>query len=328
MKSGSTSTASYISRRILEGIPLVLAIIIINFMIIHAAPGDPIIVLIGPFDVPQEYLNAMREHLGLDKPLLHQLVIYVHSILKGDLGQSYIFRQPVAGLILERIPPTLLLMGVQLVIFSLLGLIFGVISSRKPYSIMDNITTLISLIGYSIPVFWLGQMLILFFAIYLDWFPAQGMMSLRFELTGVSYYFDIIHHLILPVISLGTSMSLCLITRLTRASMLEVLGMDYITTARAKGLAENSVVYKHALKNALLPVVTVIGMNFGFMLAGAVLTETVFGWPGLGRLMFEAINARDYPVLMGMFVVISVFVITVNIITDILYSFLDPRIKY
>lgn len=312
----------------MEGIPLILAIIIINFIIIHAAPGDPIIVLIGPFDVPQEYMNAMRAHLGLDKPLLHQLVIYIRSILKGDLGQSYIFRQSVARLILERIPPTLLLMGVQLVIFSLLGLIFGVISSRKPYSIMDNVTTLISLIGYSIPVFWLGQMLILFFAIYLDWFPAQGMMSLRFELTGVSYYFDIIHHLILPVISLGTSMSLCLITRLTRASMLEVLGMDYITTARAKGLAENSVVYKHALKNALLPVVTVIGMNFGFMLAGAVLTETVFGWPGLGRLMFEAINARDYPVLMGMFVVISVFVITVNIITDILYSFLDPRIKY
>jgi ABC-type dipeptide/oligopeptide/nickel transport system permease component len=327
MKS-SSNFFSYALRRFLEGIPLVLAIIVVNFIIIHAAPGDPITVLIGPFDVPQEYIDKMRAYHGLDKPLLTQLGLYILSILKGEFGHSVIFNQSVTDLILERAPATLLLMISQMVVFSFLGILLGVISSQKPYSFLDNTGSLISLIGYSIPVFWLGQLLILVFAIKLDWFPAQGMMSLRFELSGVSYYLDILHHLVMPAISLGASMSLCLVARLTRASMIEVLEMDYITVARAKGLAESKVVYKHALKNALLPVVTVIGMNFGFMLAGAVLTETVFGWPGLGRLMYEAINARDYPVLMGMFVVISISVIIVNILTDLVYALLDPRIKY
>ena len=191
----------------------------------------------------------------------------------------------------------------------------------------DNATMTLSLLGYSLPVFWLAQILLLVFAVRLGWFPVQGIVSVREELTGLRYVVDIAHHLILPAVALGL-LHLALITRLTRASMLEVLRQDYITTAWSKGLDQSTVLYRHALRNALLPVVTIIGLNLGAMLTGAVLTETVFGWPGLGRLMYDAISSRDYPVLMGNFVVISISVIAANLITDITYGLLDPRIRY
>ena len=318
---------SYIFRRILQVIPVVLGIIVVNFVLIHIAPGDPVTIFLGSMGTSQEYVQAVRERLGLDKPLYTQLFIYVMSVLRGDLGFSYVSQEPVLKLIVERMPATLLLVGTSLILSSILGVILGVISSRKPYSLIDNINTLIALIGYSIPVFWLGQILLMYLSLRLGLFPSQGMLSLREIPSGISYYFDLGHHLMLPAFALGLRY-LAVNLRYTRASMLEVLGLDYITTARSKGLTERTVFYKHALRNALIPVVTLFGINLGVVFAGAVLTETVFAWPGLGMLMMNAVYARDYPVLMGLLLVISAMVILSNLVTDIVYSFLDPRIEY
>jgi peptide/nickel transport system permease protein len=322
----SSSLRSYLTRRILQAVPLVFGVIVLTFMIIHVAPGDPAYVLAGETASP-EYIEMVRESLGLDKPLYEQLVIYIGSVMRGDLGYSYVFRQPVLNIILERVPATLLLMSTALVVCSAVGIALGVISSKSPYSIKDNITTAVSILGYSLPVFWLAQILLLIFAVRLDWFPVQGIRSLREELIGIPYVLDMAHHLVLPAFALGM-FHLALVSRLTRASMLEVLRQDFITTAWSKGLDENTVFYRHALRNALLPVVTVIGLNLGVMLTGAVLTESVFAWPGLGRLMYDAISSRDYPVLMGNFIVVSISVIAWNLVTDVVYGFLDPRIRY
>jgi len=224
------------------------------------------------------------------------------------------------------VPATLLLMGVAILYATIFGALFGVISSRRQYSATDNFFTLVSLIGYSMPVFWLGQILLILFGLQFPILPAQGLESLRESYTGFARALDILHHLVLPAFTLGLGY-LAVDVRFTRASMIEVMSQDYIRTARAKGLSERAVFYKHALRNALIPLVTITGLNFGFLLAGAVLTETVFAWPGLGRLMYDSIYSRDYPVLMGMFVVISLMVIVVNLITDIVYSVLDPRIR-
>ena len=318
---------SYIFRRILQVIPVVLGIIVVNFVLIHIAPGDPVTIFLGSMGTSQEYVQAVRERLGLDKPLYTQLFIYVMSVLRGDLGFSYISQEPVLKLIVERIPATLLLLGTSLILSSILGVILGVVSSRKPYSLIDNINTLIALIGYSIPVFWFGQILLMYLSLRLGLFPSQGMLSLRQIPSGLSYYLDLGHHLMLPALALGLRY-LAVNLRYTRSSMLEVLGLDYITTARSKGLTERTVFYKHALRNALIPVVTLFGINLGVVFAGAVLTETVFAWPGLGMLMLNAVYARDYPVLMGLLLVISLVVILANLVTDIVYSFLDPRVEY
>lgn len=209
---------------------------------------------------------------------------------------------------------------------SILGIILGVISSLKQYSIIDNIITIFSLTGWSIPIFWFGQMLIIVFSIQLNMFPAQGMMSLRTELHGVAKYLDILWHLILPSTSLG-AFYLALIVRMTRGSMLEVLREDFITMARSVGLSEKTVIFSHALKNALLPVITVIFMRIGFIFTGALLTETVFSWPGIGGLTYSAMMARDYPTMMGVFILVSITVITINLLTDITYAIIDPRIR-
>jgi len=322
----SRSLKSYTARRILQTIPLFFGVIVMAFSIIHAAPGDPVYVLAGEGASP-EYIEMMREHLGLNKPLYEQLVVYIATVMRGDLGYSFAYRQPVIVVIFERVPATLMLMGTALFFSSVVGIALGVISSKRPYSLLDNASTTISLLGYSLPVFWLAQVLLLIFAVALGWFPVQGMMSVREELTGIKYVLDIIHHLVLPAFALGL-LQLALTARLTRASMLEILRQDYIITAWSKGLDENTVLYRHALRNALLPVVTIIGLHLGAMLTGAVLTETVFGWPGLGRLMYDAIASRDYPVLMGNFIVTATSVIGANFVTDILYGFLDPRIRY
>jgi len=308
-------------------IPVLLGIIIVNFLLIHIAPGDPVAIFLGSMGTSQEYVQAVRERLGLDKPLHIQLLIYIKNVLKGDLGFSYVNQEPVLKLIIERIPATLLLMGTALILSSILGVILGVISSKKPYSIIDNINTLIALIGYSIPVFWFGQILLIFLSLRLNLFPSQGMSSLRVVHSGLRYYLDLAHHLALPALALGLRF-LAVNSRYARASMLEVLSLDFITTARSKGLKERTIFYKHALRNALLPVVTLFGINLGVVFAGAVLTETVFAWPGLGMLMLNAVYARDYPVLMGLLLVVSTMVILANLAVDIIYSFLDPRIEY
>lgn len=323
----SRSMWSYILRRTLEAFPLLLGMIVVSFLLIHLAPGDPVTVFLGSLGTSEEYVQAVRERLGLDKPLPLQLLIYTKNVLRGDLGFSYVSQEPVLSLIADRIPATLLLVGTSLVLSSIFGVILGIVSSRKPYSWVDSINTLIALVGYSIPVFWFGQILLMFLSLRLNLFPAQGMLSVREIHSGLRYYLDLGHHLVLPVFALGLRY-LAINSRYARASMLEVLGLEYITTARSKGLSERTVFYKHALRNALLPVVTLFGMNMGVVFAGAVLTETIFAWPGLGTLMLSAVYSRDYPVLMGLLLVITTVVIFVNLVTDIVYSFLDPRITY
>lgn len=310
----------------LQAIPMFFMVITINFIIIHAAPGDPVIALAGE-KADIEYLEMLTVRYGLDKPVHEQLLIYISIVLQGDLGFSYYYEQPVLNLILERMPATLLLMLTAMVFATLLGIGLGVIASKKPYSIKDSIISFVYLIGYSVPTFWLGIILILVFGLRLNLFPIYGMTSPRETYTGIHYVLDVAYHLVLPAFTCSM-VYVALYTRLTRGCMLEVLTEDFITTARAKGLDENKVVYRHALKNALLPVITVVGMNTGFLFAGAVLTETVFAWPGLGRLLYQSLYARDYPMLMGILVVISASVIIANLITDIIYSYLDPRIRY
>lgn len=317
----------YVLRRVLEGVPILLCILILNFLLIHAAPGDPATYLAGQLQATEEFQEQLRQEFGLDRPLYEQLFVYLGKVLRGDLGYSYRYRQEVTELVLSRLGNTLLLMGSGFVIATIAGILLGAIASQRAYSYGDHLATFLALAGYSMPVFWLGQLLLITLSLWLGWFPAQGMASLRLRATGVDAVLDRLHHLVLPATTYAIY-HLTLVFRLTRGKMQEVLKEDYIITARAKGLDERTVVYKHGLRNALLPVVTVLGINFGFMLAGSVLVETVFAWPGMGRLMYEAILSRDYPVLMGVFTVVSIMVIVANVITDVVYSFIDPRVVY
>lgn len=317
----------YALKRIAQAIPLVLVIIGINFALIHAAPGDPVDILLGQGEADPQVVAQLRTEFGLDQPLPVQLARYYAKVLTLDLGQSFRYREPVAELIASRLPATLLLMGAALVVSTLVAVALGVIAAHRPYSALDNGVTTLALAGYSMPVFWLGQLLLIAFALKLDWFPAQGMVSIRAPAEGFGRVLDVAHHLVLPALTYSLY-HLALIFRLTRAKMQDVLAQDYIQTARAKGLSEAQVIFGHALRNALLPIVTVLGLNFGFMLAGSVLTETVFAWPGTGRLLYEAILARDYPLLMGLFVCLSTMVVLVNVLTDIAYALIDPRVVY
>jgi len=307
-------------------LPLVLGVIVLNFTLIHIAPGDVATVLAGE-DASPEYVQALRERFGLNRPIYEQLGIYISSVLRGDLGYSFANRSPVISSIFERVPATVLLICSSMLFSISLGILFGVYASKRPYSKLDNAITIGSLLGYSVPNFWLGMMLMLLFALTLRLLPVQGMFTVGVEMSDFERIIDVAQHLVLPVLVLGTS-QLALYARLTRASMLEVLDQDYITTAKAKGCNERSVTFDHALKNALLPTVTMIGLNLGFVLTGATLTETVFAWPGIGRLMYDSIFRRDYPVLMGIFIIISVSVIFASLLTDIVYAYLDPRIRY
>jgi peptide/nickel transport system permease protein len=321
----SAPLAAFVLRRFFHAIPLIFAVIVINFTLIHLAPGDPIHALVGEYELSQEQMSRLREEMGLDRPLYIQLVRYITSVLKGNLGYSYILQQPVLDLILDRLPATVLLVLTALILYSLIGVFLGVLSSRRPYSLGDNLGTIAALMGYSMPIFWLGQMLLLVFALWLQWLPSQGIASIRESADGMGRLLDVAKHLVLPATALGMRY-LALNARLTRASMLEALGQDYIVAARAKGLNEAQVM-GHALRNAMLPVVTIFGVNIGFIMAGSVLTEIVFGWPGMGLQMYDGIYARDYPLLMGMFIFISIGIIVANLITDIVYGALDPRIR-
>lgn len=318
----------YLIKRLVQIIPLIFGIICLDFIIIHLAPGDPTLMLGGEITgAPPEYREKLRQELGLDKPLWIQLVIYIKTVLGGNLGYSFVYRSSVLNIVMERVPNTLLLILSSMAFSIALGIFLGIHAAKKPYSLLDNITTTISLLGYSIPNFWLGVVLLLIFALYMGIFPTQGMFSVGKELTGIDHVIDILRHLILPMLVLGTS-QLAMYTRLMRTSMLEVLDQDYVLTARAKGCTESQILYDHALKNALLPTVTVIGLSLGFVLTGSILTETVFNWPGIGRLMYDAIFVRDYPILLGIFTLISICVVFATLLTDITYAFLDPRIRY
>lgn len=316
----------FILRRLAEAVPLLLAVIVVNFLIIHLAPGDPINALIGDFPAPPEYVEQIRKQFGLDQPLWKQLLDYVTTVLQGDLGYSFANRRPVWELLVERLINTLLLTVSALIFATAVGVMLGISAARHPRSWRDNALTSAALFGFSIPVFWLGQVLILFFAVKLDWLPAQGMVSTRETYTGLAYARDVAAHLILPALALSLRY-LVSTARLTRASMLEAMGSDYIITARAKGVRASRVLYLHALPNALLPVVTSVGYNFGYVLAGSALVETVFSWPGLGRLLYDAMLARDTPVILGIFLVGASAAVIANLVTDLAYGWLDPRIR-
>lgn len=319
--------AGFLLRRLVYALGLVLAVLILNFMLIRLAPGDPTETLAGQMGgMTEEIRTELRTAYGLDLPMTQQLVIYVGRILRGDLGHSYFFNLPVTQLILDRMPATILLLLASMAISVVIGTTLGVLASRKPSGPLSQLITVGSVIGYSAPVFWTGMLLVILFASVFPILPVSGIRSAAVSQGFASDALDVAHHLVLPALSLAF-VQMAQYSRLTRASMLDVLGADYIRTARAKGLAERVVFFKHALRNAILPVVTIIGLQFGNMLAGAIVVETVFNWPGLGRLAFDSVLRRDYPTLLGLLFFSSLLVIVANQLTDLAYRYVDPRIK-
>ena len=326
-EGGGNGLAVYALRRAVNAIPLILGVVVVNFVLIALAPGDPVTSLIGEYPAPPEYVERVRRDFGLDRSLPERLGLYLVNVAKGDLGFSFANRQPVLDLLLQRLGRTLVLMLSTVVVATGVGLLLGVLSARKPGSLTDRGATGFALLGYAVPEFWLGQLLILVFAVSLGWLPAGGFRSVRVDYTGFAAVLDTMKHMILPMAALSFRY-MAITTRLTRASLLEVMSAQYIVAARGRGLSENAVLWRHALRAAALPVVTDIGYNFAFIVAGSALVETVFGWPGIGRLMYDSIYTRDYPVLLGILLFVSVTVIIVNLITDALYAVLDPRVRY
>ncbi|MCL7402460.1 MAG: ABC transporter permease [Thaumarchaeota archaeon] len=314
----------FIIRRLIQYIPMILAVIIVTFLLVRLAPGDPTYILVGEVG-DESFVRAARERLGLDKPLYEQFVIYISNVFRGDLGYSYLRSEPVAKLIVERIPATLLLVLTAMFISALIGIIAGTIAAAKKGAADLTLSTL-SIVGISIPYFWLGQIILIIFAVWLGVFPLGGMISVGHEYQGLQYFIDVIYHLTLPAMTLAI-FNIAFTTKITRGSVLEALTQDYILTARAKGIPESRVVFRHALRNALIPVVTYTGFNTGVLLVGAILTETVFAWPGMGSLLYDSIRLRDYPVVLGIFIYGSIIVILANLLVDILYGILDPRIR-
>lgn len=301
----------YIIKRLLYLIPVIIGVTFIVFTIMHFTPGDPAQLILGE-SAPQPAIDKLREDMGLNDPFLIQYFNFLKNAVKGDFGTSYTTKVAVFDEVFSRFPATLKLTVAGMIIAIVIGIPVGIISATKQYSITDNVTMILALLGVSMPNFWLGLMLILLFSVKLGVLPSGGDSGLL--------------SLILPAITLGTSVA-AIITRMTRSSMLEVVRQDYIRTARAKGVPEKDVINKHALKNALIPIVTVIGLQFGYLLGGAVLTETVFSWPGIGRLMVEAIRKKDTPIVLASVVFLSITFSVVNLFIDILYAYLDPRIK-
>ena len=316
-----------IAARVAWSVGLILAVIVMCFSLVHLAPGDAALVIAGESGAGDpELIEQIREDLGLDDPYLVQLSRYVGDVASGDFGTSYRFNEPVTSLIGDRIWPTILLVTTALVFAIVIGVLVGVFTARRPESPVSHGVTVFSLIGYSMPVFWTGYLLIIAFASNVRWFPVAGMRDVRLEGNRFEEWLDIAHHLVLPALTLGL-IYLAQYSRLSRASMLEVLQSDYVRTARAKGLAERKVVYKHALRNAVIPVITIAGLQFGALLSGALLVETVFNWPGLGRLAADSVFQRDAPVLLGVLICSAVLVVVINILTDVVYRMIDPRIR-
>ena len=321
-------TLRYAASRLLQALGLVLAVVVLNFVLVHAAPGDPVETIAGASGgMSPELMAQLRTQYGLDRSLPVQLGVYLGKVAQGDLGYSYFFNLPVTSMIAERVPATLLLVLSAVLLAFFVGTALGVLSSRRPNGLLSQFITVLSLVGFAAPVFWLGIMLVILLASVFPVLPVAGMRSI--DSTGGGGFadmLDVTHHLVLPTLTLSL-VYLAQYSRLARSSMLDVLGSDFIRTARAKGLADRVVLYKHALRNALLPVVTVLGLQFGNVLAGAILVETVFNWPGLGRLAFESVLRRDYPTILGVLLFSSIVVVVMNQLTDLCYRFIDPRIK-
>lgn len=316
-----------VAARLAQILGLVLAVAIVNFTLLHIAPGDAAVVIAGESGSGDpEVLDEIRELYGLDDPFITQFGSYLGRVATGDFGQSYRFNQPVTSLIGDRIGATVILGAAAILFAIVVGIAVGVYTARRPESWFSHLATVLALVGFSIPVFFLGIELIILFASVLDWLPAGRMQDLRFDGNFIQRWIDIGEHLILPAFTLGV-LYLAQYSRQTRASMLETLQSDFVRTARSKGLSERTVVYKHALRNAVIPVITLAGLQLGTILSGALIVETVFDWPGLGRLAFESVTARDAPVLLGLLMLSSILVIVANLATDLVYRLIDPRIR-
>lgn len=317
-----------VRRRLLQVIPVILGIVVLNFTLLHMAPGDAVDVIAGESGAAnEEYIAQLRQQYGLDQPLPVQLVRYLWNVVQFDLGFSYRHNTPVLDLILERLPATLLLMLVGLSLSLLLGIGLGVLAAWRVRTPVDSVISVFALLSYATPTFWVGLMFILLFGVKLGWLPTTGMESIGASKTFFARILDISRHMLLPSVTLAL-FYMAIYTRLMRASMLEIYGQDYVRTAQAKGLGDSRIAFKHVLRNALLPVVTMAGLQVGSLLGGSVLVETVFGWPGLGRMAFDAVFQRDFNLLLGILLLSSVLVVAANLIVDMLYALLDPRIEY
>ena len=319
--------ARFLARRLAQAVLIVLGIAVLNFFLLHLAPGDAADAMAGEAgNGDPAYLALLRQRYGLDQPLAVQLGRFLWRLASLDLGFSPRYGQSVAALILERLPATLLLMFTSITFAVLGGIALGVTAARFAHRAADRVISLFVLLLYATPVFWTGLMMILLFSVKLDWLPAGGMIDMRARTTGLAYAADVAAHLVLPALT-QAFFFLAIYTRLLRASMLEVMSLDYIRFARAKGMSEFRVAFRHALRNALPPLVTMVGMNVGTFLGGAVLGETVFSWPGIGRLMFDAVFQRDLNLLLSILVLSSIFVVLANLVVDILYVLLNPAVE-
>ncbi|CAN5377112.1 ABC transporter permease [soil metagenome] len=303
---------SFIIRRLLLAIPTLLGVLVVVFLLIYVAPGDPVQEMVGE-RADAETIARLRAELRLDEPVYKQFIHYTGGVLRGDLGNSYITRRPITQDIRERFPKTLQLAGAAMLFASVLGITIGVLSARVPGGWFDRISLGVAYLGISFPVYWVGLILILVFAVMLRWLPPSGY-------GGISF-------IILPALALGMR-SIAFLARVTRSAMLDVLGSDFVRTARAKGLREETVVVRHALRNALIPIITVLGLDFGNYLTGSILTETIFSWPGLGRYVVNAISRRDLPAIQGSVLFLSTVFVLVNLITDLAYAKADPRVAF
>jgi dipeptide transport system permease protein len=333
--------AKYVLHKLLQLLPTLFGISLFAFILIRLVPGDPVMVLLGERGADPATYAEMNRNLGLDKPLLQQYFIYITNAMKGDLGTSIISKQPVLKEFMDRFPATLELGMLAMFWAILFGIPFGVIAAAKRNSPLDYSFMGISLVGYSMPIFWWGLILIIIFSVQLGITPVSGRMSVIYDVTpitglmlidtwlrgeGWSAFSNALSHMILPSIAMGT-IPMAVIARMTRSSMLEVLGEDYIRTAKSKGLSEKVIVVKHALRNALVPIITVIGLMFGSLITGAILTETIFSWPGIGKWIVASVTSRDYPVIQGGILLIGTMIVILNIIVDLSYGLVNPRIR-
>lgn len=319
---------AFLVRRVLQLVPVLIAIASLNFFLVHLAPGDAAEIIAGQsgHGTP-EMIAALRRDFGLDQSLPQQFFIFIGRLLRFDLGMSAVQQVPVGDLIVNRLPATLLLMVSAITLAIVLGVLLGVAAARRRGKWLDHVIAVGALVFYAVPVFWLGLMLIVLFSIVLGVLPSGGMSEIGTAGTGWSHVLDVLRHLVLPATTMAL-FYLALYTRVMRTSMLEVLSLEYITAARAKGLPEGAIAWRHAVPNAILPVVTLAGIQFGHLLGGSILIETVFAWPGLGRLVFDALLQRDTNVLLGVLFVSSVVVVIANLLVDLLYGVLDPRIVH
>ena len=330
---------AYIVRRIMIMIPTLLGVTIIVFLMLHATPGDPAELLMGE-RATEESLQQLREHLGLNEPLYVQYGMFMGRLLKGDLGETIWTRQKVWAEVKQRFPATIELSLVALFISCVAGMILGIISATKQYSVFDYVSMVGALAGVSMPIFWLGLVFMLIFSLNLGWLPLSGRLSIGVHLDVITNFYildavitrnwpafkDAVWHIIMPAVTLST-IPTAIVARMTRSAMLDVLRQDYIKTAKAKGLSQLAVIFKHALRNAMIPVVTTIGLQFGVLLGGAILTETIFAWPGVGKWMYDAVMQRDYMVIQGGTLLIAGLFVIINLFVDVLYAVINPRIS-